>query len=75
MNITYTSLNHTKYLGVILNNKHSFKDIVDMIVDKANKCLFSLIKKSKEWRGFEPGLLLYLFDHLISLILSYGCEI
>ena len=46
-----------------------------MIVDKANKCLFSLIKKSKEWRGFEPGLLLYLFDHLISPILSYGCEI
>ena len=49
-----------KYLGVILNNKHSFKDHVDMIVDKANKCLFSLIKKSKEWRGFEPGLLLWL---------------
>ena len=46
-----------------------------MIVDKANKCLFSLIKKSKEWRGFEPGLLLYLFDNLISPILSYGCEI
>ena len=37
-----------KYLGVILNNKHSFKDHVDMIVDKANKCLFSLIKKNKE---------------------------
>ena len=64
-----------KYLGVILNNKHSFKDHVDMFVDKANKCLFSLIKKSNEWRGFEPRLLLYLLDHLISPILSYGCEI
>ena len=25
--------------------------------------------------GFKPRLLLHLFDHLISPILSYGCEI
>ena len=36
---------------------------------------FSLLKKSKEWRGFDPGLLLYLFDHPILPVLSYGCEI
>ena len=46
-----------------------------MIVEKANKCLFTLITKNKEWKGFKPTLLLYLFDHLISPILSYGCEI
>ena len=39
-----------KYLGVILNNKHSFKDHVDMIVDKANKCLFFT---HKEEQGME----------------------
>ena len=67
--------NSYKYLGVILNNKHSYKAHVEMIVDKANKCFFSLIKKSREWRGFDPSLLLYLFDHLITPVLSYGCEI
>ena len=35
-----------KYLGIILNNKYSF----NMIVEKANKCNFSLMEKSKEWR-------------------------
>ena len=38
-----------KYLGVILNTKHSYNAYVDMIVEKANSCLFSLIKKSREW--------------------------
>ena len=56
-------------------SKTSYKAHVDMIIDKANKCLFSLIRKSPEWKGFDPNLLLYLFDHLISPILSYGCEI
>ena len=64
-----------KYLGVILNTKHSYKAHVDMIVEKANNCLFSSIKKSREWRGFSPYLLLHLFNHLISPIMSYACEI
>ena len=64
-----------EYFEVILNNKHSYKAHVDMIVEKANKCLFTLITKNKEWKSFEPTLLLYLFDHLISPMLSYGCEI
>ena len=46
-----------------------------MIVEKTNDCLFSLLKKSKEWRGFDPNLILYLFDHLIAPILNYDCEI
>ena len=46
-----------------------------MIVEKANSCLFSLIKKSRKWQGFEPNLLLCLFDHLIAPVMSYGCEI
>ena len=32
--------NSYKYLGVIVHNKHSFKDHTDMIIDKANKRLF-----------------------------------
>ena len=42
-----------KYLGVILNIKLSYKAHVEMIVDKANKCFFSLMKKSRECRGFD----------------------
>ena len=42
-----------KYWGVLINNKHSYKGHIDMIVEKANNCLFSLLKKSKEWRGFD----------------------
>ena len=57
--------NSYKYVEVIVNIKHSFKNHTDMIIDKANKCLFSLLKKSKEWRTFDLGLPLYLFDHLI----------
>ena len=45
-----------------------------MIVEKADNCLFSLLKKSKEWRRFDPNLILYLFYHLISPVLNYGCE-
>ena len=45
------------------------------MVEKANSYLFSLIKKSREWQGFEPNLLLYLCDHLIAPVVSYGCEI
>ena len=64
-----------KYLGIILNNKHSYKAHVDIIVDKANKCLFTFITKNEEWKGFKPTLLLYLFDHLTSPKRIYGCEI
>ena len=44
-------------------------------MDKAQKCLYALLAKNRKWKGFKPKLLLYLFDHTISPILSYGCEI
>ena len=44
-----------------------------MIVEKASNCLFSLLKKSKERRGFDPNLIRYLFDHLIApMAVKYG---
>ena len=61
-----------KYLGVIFDNKMSFKKQVEMLTEKAEKCLCSLLVKNREWKGFQPRTLLYLFDHLISPILSYG---
>ena len=30
--------------------------------------------KNREWKSFQPRPFLYLFDHLISPILSHGCE-
>ena len=67
--------NHYKHLGVTINNKGSFTEHVSNIVDKAQKCLYALLAKNRKWKGFKPKLLLYLFDHTISPILSYGCEI
>ena len=46
-----------------------------MIAEIDDKCLWSLISKNREWKSFQPRLFIYLFDHLISPILSYGCEI
>ena len=53
----------------------SFHKHVSMITEKANKYLWALVTKNREWKGFQPRLLLYLFDLLISPILSYGSEI
>ena len=67
--------NHYKYLGVTIKNKGSFTEHVSNIVDKTQKCLYALLAKGGEWKGSNPKLLLYLFDHTISSILSYRCEI
>ena len=58
-----------------MNNKGSFTEHISNIVDKAQKCLYALLAKNREWKGFKPKLLWYLLDHTISPILSYGCEI
>ena len=50
----------------------SFKKQVEMLTEEAEKCLCSLLVKNREWKGFQPRTLLYLFDQLISPILSCG---
>ena len=52
-----------------------FTEHVSNIIDKAQKCLYALLAKNRKWKGFKSKLLLYPFDHTISQILSYGCEI
>ena len=52
-----------KYLGVIFDNKMSFRKQVETLTEKAEKCLCSLLVKNREWKGFQPHTLLYLFDH------------
>ena len=64
-----------RYLGVILNNNGSFKNHVIMLLEKADKCTYALLAKNREWKGFKPRLSLNLSNHLISPILSYGCEV
>ena len=58
-------------MGVISNNKMSFNKQVEMLIEKADKCFHTLLAKNREWKGFQPRTLLYLFGHLISQILSY----
>ena len=42
--------NEYKYLDAILDNKGSFKNHVK----KAVKCIYSLLAKNGEWKGFKP---------------------
>ena len=37
-----------QYLGVIFDNKMSSKNHTNMIVEKADKCLWALISKNRE---------------------------
>ena len=53
----------------------SFSEHTDKIKEKAHKSYFSLISKSKDWRGFQPRLFLYSFDHTVAPILNYSSEI
>ena len=55
--------NHYKYLGVTINNKGSLNEHVLNMVDKAQKYSYALLAKNREWKGFKPKLLLYLFSH------------
>ena len=64
-----------KYLGVTLKSNGSFSEHIDKIKERAHKAYFALIAKSKEWGGFQPRLILYLFDHTIVPILTYASEI
>ena len=43
-----------KYLGVTFKSKGSFVDHTEKIKEKAQKCFFSLLSKSREWGGFQP---------------------
>ena len=39
----------------------SFDKQVEMLIEKADKCLHTLLAKNREWKGFQPRTLLYLF--------------
>ena len=53
----------------------SFRKHIDVLKNKARKAFFSLLIKSKQWRGMDPKMSLYLFDHLIKPIVEYGSEV
>ena len=65
----------TQIFCVIFYNKMSFKNHINMIAEKADICSRAIISKNREWKSFQPRVFLYLFDHLISPVLSYGFEI
>ena len=46
-----------------------------MLVEKAVKCIYSMLTKNREWKDFKLRLLLRLFDNLTAPVISYGCEI
>ena len=63
-----------KYLGVIFNKNRSFYSAIKHNVTQAKKALHVLYKKSRNLH-LPIDIQLHLFDHTISPILLYGCEI
>ena len=62
--------NEYKYLGINLDNKGSFKNHVEMLVEKVVKYIYSLLTKNREWKGFKSRLLLHLFDHIANHLIQ-----
>ena len=63
-----------KYLGVIFNKNRSFYSAIRHNIGQAKKALHILYKKTRSLH-LPIDIQLYLFDHTISPILFYGCEI
>ena len=63
-----------KYLGVIFNKNRSFYSAIRHNIGQAKIALHILYKKTRSLH-LPIDIQLYLFDHTISPILLYGCEI
>ena len=59
----------------MIKSNGPFSVHINKIQEKARKAYFSFISKSKEWDGFQPHLILYLFDNTTVPILNYASEI
>ena len=62
------------YLGVIFNYNGSFVKERAKLMDQARKALYCLYRKLRNI-SIPIDLQLKLFDTLILLILTYGCEV
>ena len=60
-----------KYLGVMFSENSIFKYTPRVLVNQANKALFSLTKTLSDLFYPKPSLMCYLIDLLVTLIMNY----
>lgn len=65
---------HCKYLGVVFTSNVSFLRARKHLAEQARKAMYLLLGKINH-ASIPIDLVLYLFDHTISPILTYGSEI
>jgi len=68
-------LNSFKYLGVQLHGTKGMQAAIQQLAMSAKRAVFALRRKCAELRIFDPTLQCQLFDALVKLVLSYGCEV
>ena len=73
-NTTIEIVEHFKYLGVIFNFNNSFVKLKKHLFDQANKAMFALLRRNGQL-NLLLDIQLELFDSLVLLILTYGCEV
>jgi hypothetical protein len=68
-------LNSFKYLSVELHDTKGMQAAIHQLAMSGKKAIFALRRKCTELRIFDPTLQCELFDALVKLVLSYGCEV
>lgn len=64
-----------KYLGIILDQKLSWKPFIENIVTRCQKGINFLKMVTKTWWGAEPKTALLFYRTYIRSILDYGCQL
>jgi hypothetical protein len=67
--------NFFKYLGVELHGTKGMQAAIQRLAMSGKKAVFTLRRRCVELRIFDPALQCQLFDALVKLVLSYGCEV
>ncbi len=72
---TIEQQNSFKYLGVELHGTKGMQVAIQWLAMSGKKVVFALRHRCAELRIFDPALQCQLFDTLVKLVLSYGCEV
>jgi hypothetical protein len=62
------------YLGLLFDYRNSFKKAITRQVGQSTRALHALLTKSSRLQ-LPPDVALHLFNHTITPILTYGCEV
>ena len=74
-NTKLIQVNYIKYLGIILDNKLTFKEHIIHIEEKCTKLIFSLAKSAKLTWGLKHKALKTIYTGAILPLMTYGAPV